>query len=242
MIEYEMGTSVSACMDHRQTAKEIHIMDFITFLPALLQGMDLFCGLSSLLYCILSALLVLRGFVLKDPVSSMQINLAGISGLIACLLYCILLGISGIGLNLWSTLNLLADLTFLLFFLSRRKPRLAVYALYIQAFVYLMFVLRLIVVSLDLSLLFSFVIFQLIPAALLTGVAILVIIQTEREHRDPTADDAFSLQALSEEPAEQEPASDCPPCWHEDAQADHSSPPSSEHEEHSPSSPDDMSQ
>ena len=117
-------------------------MDFITFLPALLQGMDLFCGLSSLLYCILSALLVLRGFVLKDPVSSMQINLAGISGLIACLLYCILLGISGIGLNLWSTLNLLADLTFLLFFLSRRKPRLAVYALYIQAFVYLMFVLR----------------------------------------------------------------------------------------------------
>ncbi len=132
----------------------------------------------------------------------MQINLAGISGLIACLLYCILLGISGIGLNLWSTLNLLADLTFLLFFLSRRKPRLAVYALYIQAFVYLMFVLRLIVVSLDLSLLFSFVIFQLIPAALLTGVAILVIHQTVREHRDPTATTLFPCRR-SEEPAEQ---------------------------------------
>ena len=46
--------------------------------------LDLLGGLTGLFYCAISSLLVLRGFVLKHPVSLRQIDVVGWAGLSAC--------------------------------------------------------------------------------------------------------------------------------------------------------------
>ena len=147
--------------------------------------LDLLGGLTGLFYCAISSLLVLRGFVLKHPVSLRQIDVVGWAGLSSCVVSLLLFFSHSMPLNLWSALNFLCDLTFLLYFRSRKMPRAAVYALYIQSGIYLVFLLRM-VSHMQMRLHPGFVIFQLIPACLLAGVSLVVLVQSIRERKEPT--------------------------------------------------------
>lgn len=180
---------------------------FGSWSPAVYQALDLACGLASLLYCIMSALIVLQGFLLKRAVSMRHIDRVATAGAVSTALYLAMLVLSGIGLNIWSLLNLCSNLTFLLFYKSRKKPRMAVYALYVQAVVYMAFVMRLITTRMNVSMLVSFVVFQLIPAVLLIGMAIIILFQTVREHRSGPEENAFFPD---EEPPEEAHARSAP--------------------------------
>ena len=68
---------------------------------------------------------------------------------------------------------------------SRDVYKRQVYALYIQSGIYLVFLLRM-VSHMQMRLLPGFVIFQLIPACLLAGVSLVVLVQSIRERKEPT--------------------------------------------------------
>lgn len=184
--------------------------------PAVYRALDLACGLASLMYCVMSALAVLRGFLLKRPVTVRQINGVASVGLASTVLYLLMLFIGDVGFTLWSCLNLASNLTFLLFFKSRRKPRLAVYALYMQALVYTAFVMRLITTQMNVSMLVSFVVFQLIPAVLLIGVGIIILFQTVRERRSGPEENIFFPGEEEEPPPTEEPVNGVAPRRHPD--------------------------
>lgn len=181
------------------------MMDLGMLSPAVHQALDLACGLASLIYCVISALAVLRGFLLKRAVTVRQINAVASVGMVSTALYLLVLLLGDVGFTLWSCLNLASNMTFLLFFKSRRKPRLAVYALYIQALVYMAFVMRLITTRMDVSMLVSFVVFQLIPAVLLIGVGIIILFQTVRERRSGPEENIFFPDEEAAPPSPAEP-------------------------------------
>ena len=66
--------------------------------------LDLLGGLTGLFYCAISSLLVLRGFVLKRPVSLRQIDVVGWAGLSSCVVSLLLFFSHSLPLNLWSAL------------------------------------------------------------------------------------------------------------------------------------------
>lgn len=155
----------------------------LTLSPSVYYILDLLCGMVSLVYCVASALIVLWGFLLKRPVSLWRINSVAALGGLSTVLYLLLIRATDMRMSFWACLNLLCNLTFVLFFASRRKPRLAVWALYLQAAIYALFVYRAVTATLNVSILYSFVAFQLIPAVMLIGIGLIVLVQTWRERR-----------------------------------------------------------
>ena len=206
--------------------------------------LDLLGGLTGLFYCAISSLLVLRGFVLKHPVSLRQIDMVAWAGFSACIVSLLLFVSHSMPLNLWSALNFLCDLTFLLYFRSRKTPRAAVYALYIQSAIYLAFLLRM-VSHMQMRLLPGFIIFQLIPACLLAGVSLVVLVQSIRERKEPACPPCSSSNPTPgtspwpEETLEEEESPERIAQW--DNQAPPESPEDDPFEELLPSDPSDPS-
>ena len=201
-------------------------------------------GLVSLFYCVFSAFLVLRGFILKRPVTPRQITIAAWAGLFSCACSLLPLFFRSIPLNFWSALNFLCNLTFPLYFRSRRKPRAAVHALYIQASIYLAFLLHM-VAHMQMRLLPGFILFQLIPACLLVGISLVVLVQSIRERKEPMCPPCASppcdrsANSWPKDPLEEEESPEHIARW--DQQAPPDTPEDDSFEELLPSDPQDLS-